>query len=397
MSITDLVDKLIFFKCGTYLLLECILFIDILVGGSLDNASVCRKFHRGFRGNKHTESLLDIDSAICPPSMASVNVYHVTTNDHQAHNASVLLVCWSENVRQVAIQFEKPIQITNHDASSTGFLATCANPHDTFYYLVSRGDTNRHATIVLPFVASKATTIKIYYSEIRADGKHTNHRRALRTYYQDINHTIERRKRSPEINVTSHSECGTTRSCYRNGGQHCGHFECTYFMSCSASSDTIDIELSAKTSGWVALGFSSDTTMGDDEEVVCMLTQQKEPKVTAAIYFNEYDHSKPIKKSDQSVITLIYGTFKDDFVYCHVTMSLHVVSGVYMDLTNEWHQLYAYGPISLDGEMAKHTRTPLVSNKISVVRMTNIVNVSPSLHSCYLFYAVLIIFLFITY
>ena len=48
---------------------------------------------------------------------------------------------------------------------------------------------------------------------------------------------------------------------YRYGNSTCGHFECKYFLSYNHSGPIVDIELSARSPGWVAVGFSSDEKM----------------------------------------------------------------------------------------------------------------------------------------
>ena len=49
----------------------------------------------------------------------------------------------------------------------------------------------------------------------------------------------------------------------RKGKRSCQHLECDYFLSYRYMKDNenVDIEISAKTKGWVAVGFSSDRTI----------------------------------------------------------------------------------------------------------------------------------------
>ena len=48
----------------------------------------------------------------------------------------------------------------------------------------------------------------------------------------------------------------------RYGSEGCGHFSCDYFLSYKVDSSTLlEIELSGRTKGWIAVGFSSDRSM----------------------------------------------------------------------------------------------------------------------------------------
>ena len=53
----------------------------------------------------------------------------------------------------------------------------------------------------------------------------------------------------------------TSFNSYRDGDRRCQHFECNYFISYRTDNIDADIELSGKSNGWVAIGFSSDKKM----------------------------------------------------------------------------------------------------------------------------------------
>lgn len=53
----------------------------------------------------------------------------------------------------------------------------------------------------------------------------------------------------------------TSFNYYRDGDRRCQHFECNYFISYRTDNIDADIELSGKSNGWVAIGFSSDKKM----------------------------------------------------------------------------------------------------------------------------------------
>lgn len=65
------------------------------------------------------------------------------------------------------------------------------------------------------------------------------------------------------------SECGRTKGCFKRCKDDDDEAQCYKYVSWKSLGDVIEFELSAATEGWVALGFSSDNRLGDDDAVVC--------------------------------------------------------------------------------------------------------------------------------
>ncbi|XP_052248914.1 DOMON domain-containing protein FRRS1L-like [Dreissena polymorpha] len=173
--------------------------------------------------------------------------------------------------------------------------------------------------------------------------------------------------------MTKPSECGHSKKCFRYGADGCGHMGCKYFLSYNVSGNALDMEMSARTSGWVAVGFSSDTRMGGDDEVILCSTvkstQSGEPEVQAATYVNTFPYVLPIKNKGTEIVTVVQGKNEDGYIYCHIRRPLS--ADKYMDLTNGWYQLYAFGPVLIGGDIEKHSETPKISVKISLLQQMN--------------------------
>ncbi|KAK7109137.1 hypothetical protein V1264_013236 [Littorina saxatilis] len=176
--------------------------------------------------------------------------------------------------------------------------------------------------------------------------------------------------------------CGQSKTCIRYGTEGCGHLTCDYMLSYRVINSTeVDVELSARGTGWVAIGFSSDKFMGGGDDVMgCKQERKLSPQVVAMSLGNSVKHSPPQEKENR--LTLLAGRLEDDHIYCRVRRPLQFkerIADSDLDLFNDWHQLYAFGDIDGSGRMLQHTQEPRVSErKITMVRVTDIMVVTSS-------------------
>ncbi|XP_050418905.1 uncharacterized protein LOC126832236 [Patella vulgata] len=169
--------------------------------------------------------------------------------------------------------------------------------------------------------------------------------------------------------------CGNDRSCIRYGDAKCAHMECSYFVSYRRIGSTdLEIEISGKTTGWVAVGFSSDDRMGGgDDVVVCKRKGEYSDDVEADSMLNTAPYARPQPKDTE--FDLISVKYKDGFIYCKIVRPLKVNMENNLDLYNDWYQLYAKGPITTTGVMLQHEKIPPTSrSKITVLIPVDIVN-----------------------
>ncbi|XP_045169693.2 uncharacterized protein LOC123532347 [Mercenaria mercenaria] len=351
-------------------LIKYVLTINLFLINCTDASSrVCRKLKHGLEDSLRYEHVQETGVKQCPPSSSPFSVYRVTSGNSSC-GQQLLLVCWVKDVKRFALQFENSVHIDDVISVKGVQTRSCINKNDTIFYRRKHNkDVTFHVLLTLPAIKSVPFVFRAYYSH-KNNGIYYGHHRVLQYKYSGETHKRRKRSTVTTAQITPASECGSTRNCFRNGEEGCDHFDCTYFLSYKTTDKLVDIELSAKTNGWVAVGFSSDTKMGGDEVIACRKT--REDTVESGSYKNQYSHQDPKVISGDNVVTLKSFQVKDGYIYCHVSRPLTVRMSVHQDLSNDWYQLYAYGPVSSSGELEKHYVTPLVSRKISVFRKMNI-------------------------
>ncbi|XP_076465380.1 uncharacterized protein LOC143297090 [Babylonia areolata] len=175
--------------------------------------------------------------------------------------------------------------------------------------------------------------------------------------------------------------CGQTKTCIRYGWEGCGHLTCDYMLSYRVlgNMEIADIEISARSTGWVAVGFSSDKFMGGDDDVIgCKLKRKLSAEVTSMSLGNTVMHTRPQEKANR--LEFLKGQLQNGHIYCHVRRPLKYkkrLANSDLDLVNDWHQLYAFGDIDNAGRIMQHIELPRVSeHKISMIRVTDIMVVT---------------------
>ncbi|XP_076461746.1 DOMON domain-containing protein FRRS1L-like [Babylonia areolata] len=147
--------------------------------------------------------------------------------------------------------------------------------------------------------------------------------------------------------VRSTENCGLTRTCIRYGREGCGHLSCDYMLSYVVNNTDVDLQMSARGTGWVAVGFSSDKFMGGgDDVIVCKRERKPSSRVVSLSLGNTVKHTRPQVKTNR--LTLLEGLLQDGHIYCRLTRPLEFpkrLADSDLDLFNDWHQLYAYGDI----------------------------------------------------
>ncbi|XP_052803348.1 uncharacterized protein LOC128233617 isoform X2 [Mya arenaria] len=363
-------------------LLEIILILNTFMiegRGTKGRTRICRNFKRRVGLESDYLEIIDTENRTCPPTSATFSLYHVTASELSRADSIDLLVCWSENVKRFALHFDNSIQIddvTRNDVTApASVLRSCSRTNDTVYYNRKKGRSHSHQLLLTITNTTLPIDITAFYSYTISSSLRS-HKSKLR-YRINSEDSKRRIKRSTsdeeELSYSSPTQCGKSRNCYRYGEDACGHFGCKYFLSYNRSGSILDIELSAKTSGWVAVGFSSDVNMGGKDEVIlCKRTFTSLPnasQVNAATYINEFVHDPPKPLQEAELVSLVSSSVRDGFVFCHVTRPL--AGDNHMDLTNAWFQLYAFGKVSNIGELVKHSELPKVSKKVSMMQPMN--------------------------
>ncbi|KAK7009926.1 domon domain-containing protein frrs1l [Biomphalaria glabrata] len=188
----------------------------------------------------------------------------------------------------------------------------------------------------------------------------------------------ERRSHPQSTHVSSaHAEkvCGKDQSCVRFGNDNCSHLQCDYLLTYSIKNLTfLELEISGKATGWLALGLSSDDKMGGDGVIACKRKSVGDKELESVTMWINLAHSRP--KVKENMYTLVAQNSTDGYIYCKMTSSLSkkgTDSDTTLDLTNNWYQFYAKGELDRTGLMLKHNELPPISvNTISMLRHVNI-------------------------
>ncbi|XP_014672643.1 PREDICTED: DOMON domain-containing protein FRRS1L-like [Priapulus caudatus] len=157
--------------------------------------------------------------------------------------------------------------------------------------------------------------------------------------------------------------CGKTKGCFRYGGNGCTPSTCDYAATwvVDATENTVEVDMTAALTadnGYVAFGFSVDGLMPSADVYAATNYQNnvelKHYSNPAATANSNHPASVLVSTTPTSVTSKSYS---DGRISCRFTRPLNgagVVNGNTYDLTESWYFLYAYGPLSGDGNLAKH-------------------------------------------
>lgn len=148
----------------------------------------------------------------------------------------------------------------------------------------------------------------------------------------------------PEFN---RNDCGRTKSCV----------EATFDMIISRAYDrrtkTIRFEMSGKTDGYLAIGFSRDDRMGDDSVVACLL---KNGVVTVEQSYNLRNLDNIGIQNPSAGLSNINGAVNNGKMVCSFDRLVTSSGTNIFDLSlGKYFLLLAAGPVEKSGELEQHT------------------------------------------
>ncbi|XP_052682341.1 uncharacterized protein LOC128162947 [Crassostrea angulata] len=326
---------------------------------------------------------------ICKTQTKHMSLYRIPSKRKEPEFIQVVLTKpW--DVSKVMVTFSGTVHdVSSHD-SSFSFLS-CAENHDTV--LLQQTGNKTYCVHFLVNLHTKSSNIgRLWVTEKNGKVKGMS----IKMNHEGVRPNASRFRRSyPEMpslqygnsseKMSDISECGNTRSCYRydKTNSQCGHMECSYFLSYTYKKTPekteyeFDMELSGRSSGWIAVGFSSDQQMMGDA-LICK-TNAATREISVRAYQITMRHSLPTPK-DGFVSNLTSSVQRNGYLYCR--FQFRSGQDQIMEMTNDWFQLYAKGPIthnSNDGGISKHQETPLMSDyKISLIKSVDKMNVYTS-------------------
>ncbi|KAK3591241.1 hypothetical protein CHS0354_010609 [Potamilus streckersoni] len=152
-------------------------------------------------------------------------------------------------------------------------------------------------------------------------------------------------------------DCGTVKGCFSD----CSNNLCDFLVTWRDVGDHVDFEIHGrgKLDDWIAIGFSSDTKMGDDSVVDCIgnggVVQIKQSYNTP-----NYDN-RPIQ-SPTLGLTNTRSEYKDGIIRCSFSRQKRVPGDTQIfDLEQDWYIMYGEGPSRLGFVKDMHAKIPSVS------------------------------------
>ncbi|XP_033737676.1 putative ferric-chelate reductase 1 homolog [Pecten maximus] len=157
---------------------------------------------------------------------------------------------------------------------------------------------------------------------------------------------------TPDVGkVTMDDTCGTSKGCFVS----CEGDSCDYVVTWKDGPDYVDFEVSSKIEMddvyWIAIAFSNDLKMGDDDTVDCIATKTK---VIVTRSFNEGKRNIPLGSVEgMKGLSRTSGSFKDGILTCKFRRSKPdlvtrrkrqaVSSKAMFDLNQKWYLMFGHG------------------------------------------------------
>ncbi|XP_062600976.1 uncharacterized protein LOC134262609 [Saccostrea cucullata] len=323
---------------------------------------------------------------ICGVPYQDVQIFRISSDLKEPRHEQLVLSI-PEEVTRLIITFNGVVLAVGVQGSKSSLLS-CSEHHDTLL-ITSSGNKQACVHVLLKLKVHAQNVGSIWINRTgKVEGRqiklHNNEkqRSSIRGKRSNPRNSTKMEYKSVSAKMTEISECGKTRSCFRyhSSDSECGHMKCTYFLSYSYKHQVqdmeyeFDFELSGRTSGWLAVGFSSDKQMMGDALACKTNGDHKDPVVQS--YKIPMRQARPkLREGFKSNLTV--AVKQNDFMYCRFLF--RGGQGDMMDLTNDWFQLYGRGPVSYDGDLLIHDEIPLISDfKISLIKSVNKMNVYTS-------------------
>ncbi|XP_036622008.1 putative ferric-chelate reductase 1 [Trichosurus vulpecula] len=160
------------------------------------------------------------------------------------------------------------------------------------------------------------------------------------------------------LQLMNSSDCGKTKFCFRSP-ENCDPTDpnCLFMSSELLADQSFRFEMSSLSEGYVSIGFSSDTLMGNDDIYNCLLNETGEVIVQ---YASTTGRSRPDVKPLGEVRN-IETSFDSGVIKCSFITS-NPISIEDNDSEGLYYVFLTLGPVQ-DGNIRKHPDTPLVTTR----------------------------------
>ncbi|XP_071126303.1 putative ferric-chelate reductase 1 [Mytilus edulis] len=180
----------------------------------------------------------------------------------------------------------------------------------------------------------------------------------------NVSTTIGTTTSVPSGSLPTDSECGATKGCFID----CTGTSCNYIVTWRDNGDAVDFELSTKlqdtNNKWIAIGFSSDLKMGDDEVVSCILFGNNTSVLRS---FNDGKRNVPVANPAEGLSNYIV-TVQDGIFRCSFRKNKRLTRqkrqtsrSLFVDLDNDFNVMFGTGPASSGSLVSIHNENPVVT------------------------------------
>lgn len=174
---------------------------------------------------------------------------------------------------------------------------------------------------------------------------------------------------TPSPFIYDYADCGVTRSCMGDTGECVSNQDCSILLTYRRGDDghSVLFEMIASTNGYVAVGFSIDTDMGDDSVLECLVLSTGEPAIYAST--NDGHHNSKADGDSSDYFQQQSISFTDGVLHCIFTRPYNTtVNGLNTDLFNvDYYILLVIGPLNDDGtDISKHSNLAVSSDRINI-------------------------------
>ncbi|XP_060082500.1 uncharacterized protein LOC132561818 [Ylistrum balloti] len=374
------------FCVKSYFSFMCV-FLSLLCSTFASSECVQREKISNNRILHVSEITLQKSRQLCGVLHTEVRVFVLTEDSQKNSNVTTVLFCPSTEVPEITVAFQRKL-ISLSLSENDGTITVSRLPSNSVQIHVN---PKTSPLTVLPQVYVQLMRLpnKLNLGRMYAQcGDSLDSMEDFELRFQEKNKKVMPKLTAPinsqrferdtssadKPNITDQVMCGETHSCFRYGKSSCRHMECTYFVSYRVDDNvnrrTIHLEISGKAQGWLAIGFSSDNKMGGADIIACVRKDVTSSEFRVGAFSTAYYHDTPTEKASFSNLTRYEEV--DGYFYCYIQVPFKQRPGNYVDLSNDWYQLYAWGNIFTGGKMERHIHPPLTSfTQVSVLYKRN--------------------------
>ncbi|XP_029474104.1 putative ferric-chelate reductase 1 [Rhinatrema bivittatum] len=176
----------------------------------------------------------------------------------------------------------------------------------------------------------------------------------------------------------SNATCSTQKFCFSNptGCNPASDAGCYFMSSLPAVGGGFVFEMSGPSDGYVAIGFSDDKKMGNDDIYICGNSDTTGQVVIQHAFSTGYTTPTPksLGNMGSTMVSYTKGILTCSF-FTNNTISLQA-----RDASNQYYVFLAYGPMK-NGQIMKHSRDPFITDQ--AVSMESVITTPASTESSF--------------